>query len=61
MRTLRASHRGAGLAKPDLEVTVRVTIADHIELAGQGELLGGVLANRLEHLVLTGGLMLQQQ
>ncbi len=58
VRTLRTSHRGAGLAKPDLEVAVRVTIADHVEFAGQGELLGGVLANRLEQLVLTGGLML---
>ena len=38
-----------------------MTVADRVELAGQGELLGGVLADRLEQLVLAAGLVLQQQ
>ncbi len=57
----RLGRRRARFAKADLELAVRVSIATSVEFTGQGELLGGVLANRLEQLVLTGGLVLQQQ
>ena len=61
VRPLRAHHRCAGLAKPDLEVVTGVAIADLIEITGQSELFGGVLADRLEQLILTDGFVLQQQ
>ena len=51
VRCLRAGLRGSGLAQPDLQVEAGVTIADHIELTGQGELFRRVLTDRLKQLV----------
>ena len=61
MRSLRARRRGPGFEKRDLEVAGGVTIAQSVQLTGQGQLLGRVLSNRLEQLVLTAALMLQHQ
>ena len=61
VRSFGASLRGFGLTQPDLQVEAGVTIADHVELTGQGELFRGVLTDGLEQLVQAGVGVSQEQ
>ena len=61
MRSFGASLRGFGLTQPDLQVEASVTIVDHVELTGQGELFRCVLTDGLEQLVQAGVGVSQEQ
>jgi hypothetical protein len=61
VRPLRAGQRRAGAPGGDAEEVARVAVTDAVELADGGELLGCVLADRLEQLVEAAPALLQQE
>ena len=62
VRPLRPGHASPRIRlKRDAEVEARVAIADAVELAGGGELLDGVLADRLEQLIPAAVALLQEE
>ena len=58
---LRPGERRRGLVQSETEVEARVAFTDGVKLPRYDELLGGVLADRLEQLIRAGAALLQEE